>query len=142
MKVSNVPKSTPIVEGYPTTSIWSSFFAEVGDALKGEYVYSKRKVTASGVDAPDNVIVNKQGYLITILIEWNSNKNLNAGTLTFEDKSMSMLPGNLMVIDGSTLESSTAVCENDVITLPNFTSSNGSIRLQGTVLTKNNFKEV
>jgi len=142
MKVSNSPKSDPIIPGSKTHDSWISFFAEVSDALRGEFVYSKRKVTAVGVDAPDTIIVNKQGYSINILIEWNTDKNLNSGTLTFVEKSMSMLKGNLMVIDGSTLDTSTAVCENDTITLPNFTSSNGSIRLQGTILTKNNFKEV
>lgn len=143
MKVSNSPITDQInSNGGKTLDSWSTFFTEVSDALQGEFDYTNRNSVSAGVNPPNRIIVCKQGYLIYFLIEWDSDQNLGGGTLTFTDKSLTMRKGNLIIIDGSTLTTETALCENDVITLPSFTSSNGSIRIQGTILTKKILKEV
>lgn len=139
MKVNNVPRDS-LINGFVITPSWEYFFSNISDALKGSYEYTKRNPTASGV-TPTDVIVNRNGHLIHFLITWTSDVTLS-GTLVFPNKSLSMHGGKLMIIDGDVLQTVTASCINDTITLPSYTSSNGSVTIQGTILTKETLKEV
>ena len=136
MKVNEAPIHNNIVYGFIVEPAWEYFLTEVSDALVGEWEYnSKRVPTLNSVIKPSRVVINKAGKSINFLIQWDVNVVLN-GSLVFADKSLSMLGGKLTVYDGDTLLTNSANCINDTITLPSYTSTNGSVTIQGTILTK------
>ena len=142
MNIDNAPIYNPITSE-SLSPVWEDFITSVADVLTGTWDYTNRKFVYSAITTvPSRQTLLRQNNSLTFLIQFDVNVNLS-GTIKFgsiavtSKQEVGMLGGFLSIYDGNSLVPLGASCLNDTITLPTYSSTNGSVTIQGTILAKN-----